>query len=84
MRDAAHVVTGIFTRTIQESACIRERWTGWLQKAATILLSAVREIFDETAYERFLRRMQMPSSPESYAAFRAEQGARKARCPRCC
>ena len=53
-------------------------------KAARIFLATLREIFDETAYERFLRRTQMTGSPESYAAFRQELDESKARRPKCC
>jgi len=60
------------------------RRTAWLRHAAAILLSAAREIFDESAYARFLRRTQMASSPDAYAAFRQEHEALKARRPRCC
>ena len=34
-----------------------------LVKAARVALATLREIFDESAYERFLRRKQMLSSP---------------------
>jgi hypothetical protein len=49
-----------------------------------IVLATLREIFDEAAYERFLRRSQMMSSTEAYAAFRQEFEAAKARRPKCC
>jgi hypothetical protein len=52
--------------------------------AARILLAMLREIFDETAYERFLRRTRMASSPQAYAAFREEFERVKARRPKCC
>ena len=53
-------------------------------KAARILLAALREIFDESAYARFLSRTQMTSSPEAYAAFRHEFEEASARRPKCC
>jgi hypothetical protein len=53
-------------------------------KAARILLAALREIFDESAYARFLSRTQMVSSPQAYAAFRLEFEEAKARRPKCC
>jgi hypothetical protein len=53
-------------------------------KAARILLAALREIFDEAAYARFLSRTQMPSSPGAYAAFRQEFEEAKTRRPKCC
>ncbi len=52
--------------------------------AARILLATLREIFDEAAYERFLHRAQVASSPEAYAAFRREFDEAKARRPKCC
>jgi hypothetical protein len=53
-------------------------------KAGRILLATLREIFDENAYERFLRRTQMASSPKAYGAFRRELEEAKTRRPRCC
>jgi hypothetical protein len=53
-------------------------------KATRILLATLREIFDETAYDRFLSRTQTTSSPSAYAAFRQEFEESKARRPKCC
>lgn len=53
-------------------------------KAGRILLATLREIFDEAAYERFLRRKRMASSAKSYAAFRQEFEEAKTRRPKCC
>ena len=53
-------------------------------KAGGIVRAILREIFDEAAYERFLRRAQMASSPEAYAAFREEFEETKTRRPKCC
>ena len=53
-------------------------------KAARILLATLREIFDEAAYARFLRRTQMQSSPAAYAAFWREREATQQRRPKCC
>jgi hypothetical protein len=53
-------------------------------KAAQIFLTALREIFDEAPYVRFLRRTEMPSSPEAYAAFWRERESSQARRPKCC
>jgi hypothetical protein len=55
-----------------------------LANAARILIAALREIFDEAAYERFLRRAKMDSSAQAYAAFRAEFEEAKTRRPKCC
>ena len=59
---------------------------GWseIAQAATVLLSCLREIFDESAYARFLKRVEREASLETYAAFRREYEGIKARRPRCC
>jgi hypothetical protein len=56
----------------------------WLKRTRVMLLSVFLEIFDESAYQRFLSRTQMTSSRRAYAAFRKEHDALKARQPRCC
>ena len=53
-------------------------------EATRILLATLREIFDEAAYERFLRRTRMVSSAKAYAAFRREFEDAKTRRPKCC
>jgi len=49
-----------------------------------ILKAAVREIFDESAYERFLLREHEVRSVESYRAFQNERESAVATKPRCC
>jgi hypothetical protein len=49
-----------------------------------ILVAAVREIFDEAAYARFLERAKMESSRAAYAAFCRETEAAKSQVHRCC
>jgi hypothetical protein len=46
--------------------------------------SVLREIFDESAYARFLDRHRLGTSPEAYAAFLRETEATRQRRPRCC
>jgi len=53
--------------------------SGWY-----ILVAALREIFDEAAYARFLDRAGLDSSSEAYAAFRREFDEIKVRRPKCC
>ncbi len=55
-----------------------------LKNAVHVLRAAVREIFDESAYDRFLQRTKAPHSTESYRAFQREREAAVARKPRCC
>jgi hypothetical protein len=56
----------------------------WLTGLIRLLLSTLREIFDESAYTRFLARRSISSCPNAYAAFLREHGAAKARRPKCC
>lgn len=48
------------------------------------LLAALREIFDENAYQRFLLRTNSSVSVESYREFMRERDAGMAKRPRCC
>jgi hypothetical protein len=56
----------------------------WLTRTVALFISCLREIFDESAYMRFLRQRQTSSSPESYAEFCRQRAAATARRPRCC
>jgi len=56
----------------------------FLEKIFTTLVAALREIFDEASYTRFLNRSGNVSSSQSYAAFRREFEEAKMRRPRCC
>jgi hypothetical protein len=55
-----------------------------LKSSFRILLATLQEIFDESAYARFLTQRQLSSSRATYAAFRQEYEVTKARRPRCC
>jgi hypothetical protein len=48
-----------------------------------LLWAALREIFDEAAYQRFLDTRRLPRSKESYASFLTDREAVRPR-PRCC
>src|SRR5262249_14522941 len=49
-----------------------------------LLRDILREIFDESAYSRFLLRHRMSSCPPAYAAFLREQELVRRRRPKCC
>ena len=49
-----------------------------------VLLAMLREIFDESAYTRYLEKHDLSSSPQAYAGFLREYELVKARRPRCC
>jgi len=55
-----------------------------LSRLASVSRAILREIFDESAYERFLDRRRLESSPNAYAIFRQENEQAKSRRPRCC
>jgi hypothetical protein len=55
-----------------------------LRQMAATLIATLREIFDESAYTRFLAQHGMSSCPNAYAAFLREQERIKARRPKCC
>jgi hypothetical protein len=57
---------------------------GYLQNAWSILRATLREVFDESAYERFLLRTKSLRSHESYRSFMRERDAAMAKKPRCC
>ncbi len=52
--------------------------------ALAVIDSMLREIFDESAYARFLERSQLTTSPTAYAEFLAESRQLRERRPRCC
>ena len=54
------------------------------RKAARVFVAVLREIFDESAYSRFLRSRQIASSADAYAAFCREREADYQRRTRCC
>jgi hypothetical protein len=49
-----------------------------------VAMATLREIFDESAYRRFLERRQVVSSRKAYAEFTREHELLRARRPRCC
>ena len=55
-----------------------------IHSALRVLVAALREIFDENAYARFLEREGLAPNCESYSAFWREREAVIARRPRCC
>jgi hypothetical protein len=53
-------------------------------RAGALFLSALREIFDENAYTRFLQQRQLQPSRASYRDFLRENAIRRERRARCC
>ncbi len=55
-----------------------------LMRSFQLIVAALREIFDEAGYARFLHRRKVASSRQAYAEFWREREATQARRPRCC
>jgi hypothetical protein len=55
-----------------------------ITRSCALLVAALREIFEESAYQRFLARAQVESSPAAYSDFLRENEADRARRPKCC
>ena len=58
--------------------------SGGLRESWRIIVTTLREIFDESAYERFLARTHSSRSIVSYREFLREREAAIATRPRCC
>jgi len=56
----------------------------WLKSLWKIAAATLREIFDESAYERFLARHKLVSSAASYTQFCRDREQTVVRRPRCC
>lgn len=69
---------------IKYAALAAEGIAGLITRFARILIAALREIFDEAAYARFLERHQMSSSPQAYDSFIRDRESAVARRVRCC
>ena len=55
-----------------------------IKQVLTTALAMLREIFDESAYARYLEKNELRSSREAYARFLREYELVKVRRPRCC
>jgi hypothetical protein len=53
-------------------------------RALRLLWAALREIFDEAPYDRFLSAQGLSNSRLAYQAFLRERRAAQERKPRCC
>jgi hypothetical protein len=55
-----------------------------LRELLGLIVAVLREIFDESAYQRFLDRNHRQTSASAYAIFLRENEQLKSRKPRCC
>jgi len=56
----------------------------WFERVIQTLRAVVREIFDESAYDRFLLRTHASRSVASYREFTRERDAAMLKKPKCC
>ncbi len=85
MKELTHVGTAAPGCPVERSSTTLLRGLAKrLKSFCSIVAAALCEIFDESAYARFLKQKQMVSSRAAYAAFREEYEGTKARRPRCC
>lgn len=56
----------------------------WLMSVFALFASCLREIFDESAYQRFLHQHRVAASQESYDEFCRDEATVSSRRPRCC
>ena len=56
----------------------------YCENAFRTLYAMLREIFDESAYSRFLARQNLPTSKEAYAEFTREKTQLTSQPRRCC
>jgi hypothetical protein len=56
----------------------------FVRSMVSVVHSVLQEIFDESAYARFLMRRQMQTSREAYAEFLRENEVSRQRRARCC
>lgn len=56
----------------------------FLVQSFAVMRATLKEIFEESAYARFLERRGIASSREAYAIFLRETESSRVRRPRCC
>jgi hypothetical protein len=75
-----HAVSGNFVGGLSFSL----QWFNSLVYAGQTVVAMIREIFDESAYDRFLARVGASRSIHSYREFLREREEAMVRKPRCC
>jgi hypothetical protein len=66
------------------SPCLRVSVVKFCSSVAKTIKAALREIFDESAYDRFLLRTSKVHSAASYRDYTRERDAAMIKKPRCC
>ncbi len=85
MRELTYVGTAAPGCPVERSSTVLFRgFKKRLKFFSMTVVATLREIFDESAYARFLDQRHLESSRAAYAAFRQEHEVAKASRPRCC
>jgi hypothetical protein len=85
MKELTHVGTAAPGCPVERSSTgLLRGFAKRLKSFSATVVATLREIFDESAYARFLDQRHLVSSRAAYAAFRREHEVTKARRPRCC
>ena len=66
------------------SPCLRASVVDFCLRAIRTFNATLREIFDESAYDRFLQRTGTSHCKDSYRAFMRDRESAMAQKPRCC
>ena len=80
MKASGDLVIGSNGKRLGDLEIARDRVIAIIQT----IKATLREIFDESAYDRFLLRTQASRSVASYRAFTRERDAAMVKKPRCC
>jgi hypothetical protein len=75
---------GSGNREIEKSGHRKDLAPELMNRVMRTIRAVVREIFDESAYDRFLLRTHASRSVASYRAFTRERDAAMLKKPRCC
>lgn len=67
-----------------QSDSLKTKFFSGLSEMAGLSRDILKEVFDESAYARFLKRNHLKSSAKAYAVFLKENELARSRRPRCC
>ena len=84
LSDHAHVASGSSQETLARSSEWTIKRDHPITRFLQLIRAVLREIFDESAYERFLLRTKASHSGASYRDFMRERAAAMSKKPRCC
>jgi hypothetical protein len=86
MKPRANDRAGVFfVRSFELSSTTKRASTiNLIKQTVSTIMSVLREIFDESAYQRYLCNARLMPSRNAYASFRKELESSKMKQHRCC